>query len=65
MLVVNALYLHIHYQLKTKRMKNKLKTIWYDFWTDPLHHLAIMSYIGLLLITLIVALAWMIQPLIK
>jgi hypothetical protein len=65
MLVVNALYLHIHYRLKTKQMKNKLKTIWHDFWTDPLHYLAIMSYIGLLLITLIVALAWMIQPLIK
>jgi hypothetical protein len=65
MLAVNALYLHIHCQLKTKQMKNKLKTIWHDFWTDPLYYLAIMSYIGLLLITLIVALAWMIQPLIK
>jgi hypothetical protein len=46
-------------------MKNKLKTIWHDFWTDPLYYIVIMSYIGLLLIMLIVSVAWFIQPLIK
>ena len=46
-------------------MKNKLKIIWHDFWTDPLYYFTIMSNIvgiGLILITLV---AWIIQTLIK
>jgi hypothetical protein len=33
---------------KTKQMKNKLKTIWHDFWTDPQHYIVLILSVVLI-----------------
>jgi hypothetical protein len=65
MLVVNALYLHIHYQLKTNQMKNKLKTIWHDFRIDPYYHIILILSIALISILMVGGMLSVIQTLIK
>jgi hypothetical protein len=29
-------------------MKNKLKTIWHDFWTDPAYYIILILSVGLI-----------------